>query len=282
MDRMNISGGLCQEAYALYLEAFPDYPVRQDSFAALWHSDAVTYHVASEGGHLIGFALTSGQSVTLLAVANAYRRRGIGERLLKEAEHTILARGYRRIFIGRGEKYLLQGAPREHGEAIAFLEKRGYRATWESADLVLTPEHLASVPTPQEITLRYAEESDRDALLAVVDAVNHGWHRVFAECREKSFIALQGNEIVGFAAISAEGGRFQREGDGVGSIGCVGVLPREQNRGIGSYLVMGAAQTLFREGSFAIELRYVTRNSFYERLGFVCRHTQWMGEKNWD
>lgn len=265
--------------YRLYSRCFPDFPTAHETFLEQLRPEQGQVFAHWEGDALAGFAFLRGDSLTMLCVEESSRCRGIGGSLLAQAERAARERGEDRLVLGQA---LLQGVPQ--GPAVDFFRKRGYEAQWSSINMELrladfSLEKLEIPPTPAEVRFRFAEPGDRKALLAAVEEAEPSWVSIFETCGDPVFLAVLGEEIAGFQILSTEGGRFGRPGDPACSIGCVGVVPRHRERGIGLAMVAKGAQWLKEQNCARVELRYTWLEDWYGKLGFVTTCRQWMGEK---
>jgi ribosomal protein S18 acetylase RimI-like enzyme len=58
-------------------------------------------------------------------------------------------------------------------------------------------------------------------------------------------------------------------GDPLGEIGCVGVAEARHNQGIGSAMMVRAAEILRQRGVASVHIGWVYRVNFYQRLGYA-------------
>lgn len=270
--------------YDLYIKCFPEYPVKRKLFFDLLELEKAVIIPAYEGGRLAGYSMIHGNSISLLCVDEEYRRKGIGSRLLEKSEEHIFNTGANKIILGRGSRYILQGVPDDNFSAVGFFKNKGYTAQWTSVNMSLdladfSLNKLAIPPCPADVVFRFAKEGEKEAVLKAVDDAQAGWHCIFENCADPVFVAEWGGEIAGFEILSPQGGRFVPAGETVGCVGCVGVIHKARNKGIGMQMVAHGIEWLKAMGCTSIELRYVHLVDWYKKLGFkVIRH-QWMGEK---
>lgn len=236
------------------------------------------------GERCIGCAVLWENSVSLLMVAPEERGRGAGSSLLLEAEQRIRERGAETAVLGAGSRYLFQGAPLDLPHMPGFFEKRGYRAEWNSVNMRLplngfSPEKQKLPPVSGDIEFRFAVPSEREALLAAVEATEPAWRIFFEDSLSDVWVAVLPEGIAGFVITETEGGRFPVPGAKVGSVGCVGVVPWARKRGIGRRLVASAAEWLKRQGCDYAEALYIELEEWYRAIGFETISRQWMGEK---
>lgn len=273
-----------QDLYALYSQCFPKHPVALETFRRQLCPEKARVFAEYGQGRLVGCALVHGNSIPMLCVDQTCRRQGVGSRLLAAAEEYMGGTGARKAVLGCGEHYLLQGAP-DDPEALRFFQNRGYSAPWTSINMELdlrafSPEALAIPPAPEGLSFRMAGGEDADALSAAVKEAEPGWLPIFSPCREPVLLAVLAGQVVGFETLSPTGGYFLRQGEAVGAIGCVGVIPSARNRGIGLRMAAHGAQRLKDQGCTLVELRYTWLESWYGKLGFQTVSRQWMGEKS--
>lgn len=272
-----------REFHELYLRCFPQYPTSLETFTEQLRPERSRVIAEYEGGILAGYAMIHGGSVSLLCVAEEFRRHGIGSRLLAAAEDHIRGREEKKVILGRGPYYLLQGVP-DVGNNVSFFEKRGYSAGWTSINMSMPlggfdRDKLNIFAPPQGIRYRMAKPEDLPALLEAVNDAEPGWAGIYENCRDPIHLAELDGKIAGFEILADDGGYFVRSGEKVGSIGCVGVRKSCRCRGIGLDMVSRGVQWLQEHGCTRIELRYTWLEDWYGRLGFRTSDSQWMGEK---
>ena len=114
---------------------------------------------------------------------------------------------------------------------------------------------------------------------AVLDA-EPGWLGIFQACADPIYIAESNGVIEGFEILSPHGGRFVSSPEQVGSVGCVGVIHKARNKGIGRQMVVKGIEWLKAERCSSVELFYVDLVDWYQKIGFETVRHQWMGEKS--
>jgi len=269
--------------YNLYLKCFPDYLCSKNTFETFLKPQHAVKFTEYDNDKLIAYTIVWGNSISLLCVDPEYQNKDIGTRLLQEAESHIQKNNPSKILLGRGSHYLLQGVPESNTVAVHFFEKCGYTASWTSVNMKLDLKNFYynSLKIPvlsSDISFRYAEPSDMNALLASVDNTQHEWHNIFTTCTDPVLLAVESvsNCIVGFEILSFNGGRFIKNAD---CIGYVGAITSARNKGIGCQMVAKGAEIFKSHGLKSIELRYVALVDWYKALGFEITNSQWMGEK---
>lgn len=277
-----------KDYYELYRRCFPGFPTTPENFDRLLRPDLAHIVERREDGRLIGCAFVHNGSIPMLCVEEAYRGQGVGSQLLAESEEYLRSLGSPKAVLGCGEHYLLQGVP--EGPAVKFFEKRGYAADWTSINMELDLAGFDSarlnIPSaPEGLAYRFAEKSDLPGLLKAVEAAEAPWVSIFADIFADKYVAdpillaeLDGG-IAGFEILSTDGGYFISPGQQTASVGCVGVIPQQRERGIGLAMVAQGVQWLKEQGCARIELRFTWLESWYGKLGFRTVSRQWMGEK---
>lgn len=269
--------------YTIYQECLPQYAVHQSLFEQHMQPVSARIITHTHRNKVVGYAMIHDASIALLCVQPCYQGQGIGSTLLAQAEQYILRSGARKIVLGRGRHYLLQGVPDE-GDRIAFFQSKGYSATWCSANMtfsLMDDYFMDSVfPLQDAVTFEMLDDWRNESFLSVVNQVQPSWIPVYQTCTDPVMVAKMNENIVGFQVLSPEGGRFNVGSGKVGAIGCVGMVPSMQRRGIGRHLIMAGAQWLKAQGCGRIELRYVRIVDWYRRMGFEVTGWQWMGERD--
>jgi ribosomal protein S18 acetylase RimI-like enzyme len=272
------------DIFNLYNNSLPAYKMTEE----VWHDwlkpEKAKIIRAYESAETIGFSLIHGSSVALLCVAEEYRGRGHGSRLLKESEEHIKSSGADKIILGQGRHYILQGVPAGNPSAVSFFEKRGYSAEWTSVNMDIRLAEFDSAalnlpPLPEGVSFRMAEEKDKSALLAAVEDADSEWVHIFEDVGDPVMLAVKDGEIVGFQILASEGARFFTGDEKRGCIGCVGVINKARELGIGRRMVAEGMNLLKKQGCASVELRYVEIVDWYKKLGFYVVAEQWMGEK---
>ena len=258
---------------ALYNRAVPAlYRVTEEAFDGLTDGAHLIPHFTQ--GCLTGYALLRGASLTLLVADPAHQRQGIGTSLLKQAQAWAKSRGKRRLVLGVGSDYVIQGVPTEEN-AHLFFEKCGFTCTGFTYDMTLCLTGFdRTPPCPEEIAFRTMPVND--AVLDAVAMVDGTWRKTYESTDEDVLCVMHGEKIAGFCIPSAFR-RFCNDRE-TGSVSCIGVLPAYRRRGIGLAMTAHAAKLLRDDGCTRAELLYTAIPQWYEKLGFAVMHRLWMGE----
>lgn len=273
-----------RDLYDIYCEAMPRYPLTYERFRDILHRDNSQIFTAENSKTIIGFCVVNDNSVVILCVKKEYRHCGYGRHLLIMAEGFISV-NYNEVVLGGGG--LFQGVPCDEDEesSVPFFEKRGYTADFTSVNMGLelndkSAAILKETPRPDGITYRFATDSDREKLLAAVKDAQADWLPIFDENNDAPvLLAVCGDEIAGFEMAEEDGGMFFSDNEKHGMIGCVGVTHKYRRRGIGLAMTAEGSLSLYEKSCKDIQLLYVERVAWYNKLGYEVTSRQWMGRK---
>lgn len=273
------------DLYEIYSEAMPRYPLTFSRFDDMISKDGSHLFTAENADKVIGFCVVSGNNIVLLCVKKEYRHCGYGKHLLVMAEDFISA-DYDEVILG-GADGALQGVPCDNDEesSVPFFEKRGYSADWTSVNMGLTLNEksvskLKETPRPDGITYRFADDNDREKLLFAVKDAQADWFTIFEENNDAPvLLAVCDDEIAGFEMAEEDGGMFFSDNEKHGMIGCVGVTHKYRRRGIGLAMTAEGSLSLYERNCKDIQLLYVERVAWYNKLGYEVTSRQWMGRK---
>ena len=273
-----------RDLYEIYCEAMPRYPLTFSRFDDMISKDGSHLFTAENADKVIGFCVVSGNNIVLLCVKKEYRHSNYGKHLLIMAEGFISA-NYDEAILGGGG--LFQGVPCDNDEesSVPFFEKSGYDADWTSVNMGLelnekAVEKLKETPRPDGITYRFADDNDREKLLAAVKDAQEDWLPIFEENKDAPvLLAVCGDEIAGFEMVEEDGGMFFSDNEKHSMIGCVGVTHKYRRRGIGLAMTAEGSLSLYERNCRDIQLLYVERVAWYNKLGYEVTSRQWMGRK---
>jgi ribosomal protein S18 acetylase RimI-like enzyme len=275
-----------KDIFELHNKCLPAYQMRGEDWHPQLKPELAEIKRIYDGKKLAGFSLIHGSSIALLCINPEMQKRGFGSRLLKESEDFIKQSGADKITLGRGGyHYVLQGVPNDNPDVVAFFEKRGYEAEWVSVNMAIRLDKfdinaLKIPPLPDSIKFRFAEETEKPALLAAVEDADSAWVYVFEDCADPVMLAVKDSEIIGFQILAEDGAHFNKNKGKIGCIGCVGIVHKARELGIGRRMVAEGMRWLKKRECVSIELRYVALVDWYKKLGFYIEREQWMGEKN--
>jgi mycothiol synthase len=240
--------------------------------------EALAHLLARDGDTLVGFAhLDATEGGAELVVHPAYRRRGLGTRIVQD----VLTRA-------EGER-LEVWAHGQHPGAVALAERFGFsavRVLWQMHRSLLDP--LPPATLPDGVRLRpFVPGTDEVEFLRVNNAAfdwhpeQGGWDLEQVRVREAEpwfdpagfLLAVDGDDrLLGFHWTKVH----QDAGDGTGPIGEVyvlGVDPAAQGMRLGSALTLAGLEYLRDKGLTRVMLYVEADNAaavrLYQKLGFA-------------
>ena len=238
---------------------------------------------AFEGGRaLVGLSVASAGWLRLLAVTPAARGRGVGTLLLAAAESAIARAGAGRArTLDQPGNYLAPGVDLRNEEAIAWLERRGYRRRRENTNLLVDVAGNPQVTAARlaELTARAAERGylvrraapgDRAALLAAVAlAFGRAWpfevERALGHEPAGVHLAISRDDGA-VAAFAAHDGNNR----GAGWFGPAGTLEPHRGRGLGEVLLLACLLDVAAAGHATCEVAWIGPRGFYQRSAGVA------------
>lgn len=257
---------------ALWRSALPPaWPVLPDGIDRL---DAG--HVALDGAsRVVGLAaLDPAGSVQLVAVAPGHRRRGLGTELTRRALADLAAAEVAWAGVGSGgTAYFWPGVPTDLAAGRPFVELLGWTPTGTVHDLVrdLRRPAAAAPAPPAGVTLGLSDPEAADVQAFEAEHFPH-WLRWFRGTAEEALVARgPGGAIEGTLLLGGPGRAtmfWPLLGEDSASIGCVGVAPDRQSRGVGTAMVTHASDLLAARGAGWCHIAWTVRTRFYERAGY--------------
>lgn len=256
--------------------------------------DPALCYVALEGEQVVGFCLGMRRKfpylerglepdrgwIVAIFVAEAYRRQGIGTKLVQRSEADMRSRGAKNITLfAYSPGYFFPGIDKENYPAAApFFEKLGYEAGSTDYSMCkdlhgfqISPEGLAKKAAAEAKGYRFVNFTYDYALELLEfnrDNFGGGWKR-------NALIAMQNGtaEDLILLVLSPEGkicGFSMRMIDGNPSrFGPIGIDKNMRNEGLGSILLDFAQQEMARRGIY--HMFFVTTDDpgrrYYERKG---------------
>lgn len=274
---------MTNQLIALFRRNFP-FIVREESTVRhiLENEECKIIEKRNGQNALIGAAVIHSNTILMLCVDSAYRKKGIGSELLSAAEEAVKKAGYEEIAVGAGYDYLMPGVPTSkryvdavnerlyeglNEEASTFFEKRGYTHSWDCNCFDMrfslaefTKEEHSVGDTVDGICYRWATEADVAEVCKCTDAAYEEFSPYYkgealylgeGKQNPKVLIATDGDEVVGTLIVNLE-----TEGKGLGSVGCTTVKPSHQGRHIGVNMVIISTKYLRDAGMKEAYLGY--------------------------
>lgn len=243
--------------YEIFKSCFPKLKIDERNFNQLAFSEGTTLFREGEG-----FAVCDKGRITLLCVAPDMQGKGFGSALLKQCEAHIKSLGETSVSIGGN---MIVGAAEGSYE---FFKKRGYTLSGDFTEMELP---LRDFAAPQAKLVENAEfrfyNGDIEALRAAVAEVDEEWVQYFDDdgC---FFCCLVGSELASFCIIGDDEACLLSDGTSrIGSIGCVGTVPKFRKKGLGLQMVALGAEWLKSRGCDSVFIHYTHLCNWYARLG---------------
>lgn len=234
--------------------------------------------------------------ISFILTTPGARGKGMGSRLLEEAEAWCARRGVRTIIAGSDYCHFFPGLPLDDSSlsasAISFFSKRGYRQGQVEMDMIADLA-LLDLRLPRDggfscLGYRFSlcSPSLRPAALAFLSRCFPGrWESEISEAFSASMrdedlgLAIRETDdaVVGFARIGDRGspllwpGLYWRGllGASPGSLGPIGIDPACRGLGLGLDLLRASLAELKRRGVRNTVIDWTDLEDFYAKLGFV-------------
>lgn len=250
--------------FDIFRECFPVLSLTEENFWELSEIEKSKVFTRCENGKIIGFAQVCGNALRLICVLPGYRGKGVGTALFKEAESFIRENGGDMV-IGGVSSDIFIGATEE---SVPFFERMGCKFGGLIAEMGINTAQLLEAPhtPPENVTFGFYS-GDRGSLLKAVAEVEDDWVQYFNG--GSIFCAESDGGIASFCFADEDVTCILSDGiSKVGSIGCVGTVPRFRKKGIGLKMVSLAAQHLKSRGCGKIFIHYTGVYDWYAKLGF--------------
>ncbi len=243
-------------------------------------SSAAQAFGAWDGNELIGVAAVSARWLRVLAVVPRARGAGVGTALLSACEAAARAEGMRKLSaLDQPGNYLAPGIDERNGDAIAWLEKRGWQRSGEPRMNVLinvrnnprvSAERWAELlerAGTAGYEIRRAHPDERDPLCAAIATEFGGaWpfeiERALGYAPAAVHVALQSGAYCAFAA-------HDGNNRGLGWFGPTGTWPAHRGKGLGEALLMACLLDVAAEHS-QCEVAWIGPRPFYEKVAGIA------------
>ncbi len=243
--------------FQIFKSCFPELKIDESNFNALAFSDDTKLFREGEG-----FAVCRNDRITLLCVSPKAQKKGIGSSLLAQCEQHIKSSGSTHVSVGGN---MLIGAVSESSD---FFRKHGYSLSGDFTEMELPLKNFTVPQTdiPQNAEFRFYD-GDIDSLRKAVAEVDEEWVQYFDEdgC---FFCCFMGGELASFCIVGDDERCLLSDGASkVGSIGCVGTVPKFRRKGLGLQMVALAAEWLKGCGCDSVFIHYTHLYNWYAKLG---------------
>ena len=234
---------------------------------------------AWEGDALVGVAAVSGNRIRVLAVAPAARGCGIGGALLDACCAVARTVGVTALrTLDQPGNYLAPGIDERNTEAIAWLERRGWRRHGEPRVNVLLDVRgnprvsvarageLAMMAAARGYEIRRARGDDRALLGAVAAEFGGAWpfelERALAGERPDVHVAIKDGAYCGFAA-------HDGNNRGLGWFGPMGTWPAHRGHGLGEALLVACLVDVAAHHA-QCEVAWIGPRAFYDKVAGIA------------
>lgn len=213
-----------------------------------------------------GFAIQKKDRIVVIGACPEEDFAKSEEELLEACEKYYKENGYEQV-IPEGTSFT---ALEEYAE---YYKSKGYSFDrFVEMDMYLRDYEMPPMPLPEGVTFGFYEGTLGD-LHKLVAQVEEEWVQDFNE-GDRFFCSYIDGEIASFCiVVGDEDCVIKDEHTRIGSVGCVGTLPKYRRRGIGLYMVALATQILKEEGCDKGFIHHTGFDKWYGRLGyrtFMC------------
>ncbi len=255
---------LCYPQFRMSRERFESLLIRADTHI-LTHT---------EGGRVVGFALTEKNALRLICVEPAFRHKGIGSRLLAQAETHAADHGFDKLLTGGVSSGFLIGADKS---SAGFFEKNGYTAVGSCDEMLMRLDGYSFDESAfrGHLCAEYGwYDGDKAPLLKAVAEVEESWVQYF-EGGGRVYAATVGGEIASFCLVSTDNVNYLTDAYGrVGMPGCVGTVPKFRSRGIALEMIARVTQHLKDSGMDVSFIYFTGVAGWYKKLGYEVFMTE--------
>jgi GNAT superfamily N-acetyltransferase len=226
--------------------------------------------VAERGGEIVGVAFgswtvdvkgTISGFITVIAVADAHRRRGIGAALLAELESRLWRAGAEKIWTGGSQPYFWwPGLDIRCDDALRLFTSNGYEVDEEVQNMsVVLSESAVSGYEPSDADLHRLSEEELPAFRAWMRATwEDEWCREVERVLDREpiscFVATDATGYLGFAAYNT---------NRLGWFGPMGTTQAARGRGIGTALLRRCLRDYLSQGYDECKICWAGPAKFY-------------------
>lgn len=205
------------------------------------------------------------KSVVISTSPNA-NYKGCEEKLLQDSTEYIIREGFEIVLPKDCES-------RETEACLAEYEKQGKHLNrYVEMDMLLSEYQMPQMTVPEGISFAFYE-GPIEELHKAVAAVEEDWVQYF-DGSSRYFCGFSGDKIVSFCIACYDEDCVIADGQKrIGSVGCVGTVPKYRKQGIGLYMVALATQELKENGCDRGFIHYTALENWYAKLGyesFMC------------
>ncbi len=253
---------------------YPMLEMKTETFESLMLNERTHLIAHCEDGEPVGFAIVEGAALRLICIAAEYQGKGIGSKLLSEAERYAAKQGQDMLLTGGASSKLLIGADKT---SAGFFEKHGYTSVGGCDEMLM---RLSKFTFDEHafrghLTAAYGwYQGDIGTLKKAVAEVNEDWVQYFSD-GSRVYAATVGGEIASFCIVDTDVKNYLSDAFGrVGMPGCVGTVPRFRDRGIGIELVARVTEYLREIGMDISFIFFTGVADWYKKLGYEVFMTE--------
>ncbi len=183
------------------------------------------------------------------------------EALLQDCKKYIVREGYEIIAPKAGETADLEKCLTEYG-------KQGYHlCRYVEMDMHLAGYQVPQMHVPEKVTFGFYE-GEIEGLHHAVTAVEEDWVQYF-DAGGRFYCGFANGEIASFCIVGYdEDCVIANDKARIGSVGCVGTVPKYRKQGIGLYMVALATWELKAAGCDKGFIHYTALEKWYGKLGY--------------
>ncbi|ADH97736.1 GCN5-related N-acetyltransferase [[Bacillus] selenitireducens MLS10] len=258
------------------------------------HVDADASRLVTVGDEAVGLIIVkrdhynrfqrSQAWIHLLMVDPTYQHRGIGSKLLKQAEATVVNMGASEIVIGQDPYHYFPGVPADQNAIKKWLMKRGYTNVNSVSDYVNTSPQserkldteniLSSDEKGKLFSFLKAYFSSRWLYEAEEYFLKGGSGSAYVIIKDQGEIIAFCKTNIGEKPLIGSNVNWSQRFTGIlGGIGPLGVHPEWRKMKLGREIVLLATRHLLNQGVGSIYIDWTELHGFYRSLGYTSIET---------
>lgn len=243
--------------YEIFKACFPELKLTEEQFDIL--AEKKSRRIIRDGN---AAAMVKKKEVLFFAVAPDEQGKGKGKGLLKKCEEYIKENGYNEVILNGLFPGAVEGSK-------GFFLKYGYITDGDFAEMGMDITDFRCKENNKECGISFGFYKGSHAeLLRSVAEVDPDWVQYFTD-DEAVFCGKKNGELASFCIIGEdETCLLSDEKSKVGSIGCVGTVPRFRKQGIGLSMVEKGTEYLREMGCHKSFIHYTHLESWYGKLGY--------------
>lgn len=279
-----------------------DFPMREELFVQNSFNDENICFEASqiainEDNQVIGFIVAKRWQeqlnvnmpkktgwIQILLVQKAYRRKGIGTRLLHHAETLLTENGMKEIWLGRDPWHYFPGIPEDKADVEKWFANQGYDKQGHDYDLINHYKNTTTeLPAVKDARFSILQENEQDQFLEFLHRCFPGrWeyealHYFAKGGTGREFVILKKEQkIIGFSRINDHQSPLIAQNvywaplfkEPLGGIGPLGIDATERKQGYGIAIVEAAISYLRKREVNNIVIDWTGLTDFYGKLGY--------------